>query len=135
MTITWKYVKELENVDNIAEVESLIEFKFPEDYVNTVKDYNGGRPNPEAFDTDYGKEYVFGGLLSFNKDDIENIFDDIDSIEFFPYELLVPVGVDPFGNYICYDKETFQLKFWEHETGRIEHMADSFTELLAQLYD
>lgn len=133
--IKWDFVEELQDERSISEIEKMVGIKFPQDFVDCVKKYNAANPEPNSFDTDIEEGHVFDALLSFNNEDLDNIYSSIDGIEFFPYDTLAPIALDPFGNFICYDKRTLQLKFWNHETGETEFIANTFTEFLDKLYD
>ncbi|MDR3333440.1 MAG: SMI1/KNR4 family protein [Treponema sp.] len=130
--LTWKYVKELKNKYAIEDFEKAYDIVLPLDLKQCIKENNGGRPGKKLFDTDKTKERVFKTLLSFNESDIENIY------TFFPIiqaesSSLVPFASDPSGNFICV-KDT-RIVLFLHETGAIEHIAESFTELLSRLYE
>lgn len=38
---------------------------------------------------------------------------------------LLPFGIDPFGNYICYSVKNGQILFWDHETGETKEIKNS----------
>lgn len=129
----WKYVKELKNYDNVNEFEKITNIKLPQDYIELIKKYNGARPSLKLFKTVSGVEHVVKAILSYNKEDRENIFKTYDWIkEQLPINF-VPIASDPAGNYICYNKD-FELYYWEHETTNVEKIADSFSDFINNLY-
>jgi hypothetical protein len=130
--MNWKYVKTLQTEDLINEFENNVGYKFPEDFVEIVKSYNNGRPENDIFDTAETKERNFSTLLSFNKDDIENIWDSVDWCK--ELDEYVIFAMDDFGNFIVYRKSDNKIYFVDSETLKVEFVADSFTELLEKLY-
>ena len=133
--MNWEYVKTLKSANLIDEFESLVGYEFPGDFKECVMQYNGGYPEREAFDTDTTKERVFNHLLSFNKEDISTIWKTNEGhIEGLPDKYVV-FADDPFGNLICFDKDNDNVIFWNHEDESVEHIANTFTELLDKLYE
>ncbi|MGG7153456.1 SMI1/KNR4 family protein [Clostridium neonatale] len=131
--LTWKYVKPLTDCNAVEKVEKLYNIKIPADLKNCIKEYNGGRPDLEAFNTGKSNERVFKTLLSYNKQDIENIYDVISFFRNNITEDLIPFASDPSGNYICLNKNKVVL--WVHDNGSLENVANSFSEFLNMLYD
>jgi hypothetical protein len=131
VNITWKYVKALKSPTSIDDFEKKEKIHFPHDLKQCFIERNGGRPFPNAFDTDASEGRVFKTLFSFNDSDSENIF------TFFPIlraetPQLIPFASDPFGNFICLNGSAIVL--YLHETGKIEHIADSFSAFLEKLH-
>lgn len=128
--ITWKYVKPLKAQDAITNVETEIGISLPTDLKDIIEKYNNGRPSRKLFDTSTEKELEFKKLLSFNSDDIENIF------EFLHIDTqlkgLVPLASDPGGNFICLYKD--KIVYWNHENDTTEFLANTFSEFLNKLY-
>ncbi|KAE9534121.1 hypothetical protein A1D25_07135 [Ursidibacter arcticus] len=128
--INWKYVKPLENHNIITEFENQHNVLIPEDLKSIIKQFNNGRPSLNQFDIPSEKGKVFKKLLSFNTNDTENVFDFLD-IE-TDITSLIAFASDPSGNLICLkDNKIF---YWKHETDEIEKIADTFSELLENLY-
>ncbi len=127
----WKYVKELKNSNLIEEFEKTYSAKLPIDFKKFVKINNGGRPYSDIIDTETTKERVFKCLLSFNKEDKENIFS---SYEILKKEdtSLIPFASDPSGNFFCIKDNKIFL--WLHENGNLEFVSNSFSEMLDKLY-
>ncbi|MDQ1002921.1 hypothetical protein QFZ28_003321 [Neobacillus niacini] len=48
----------------VLEIESLLNYKFPKEYVDVVLLDNGGHPEPNRFDTTKRKGYVMDRLLT-----------------------------------------------------------------------
>lgn len=129
--ITWEFVKPLSSATLIDDFELENNVSFPDDLKNCLTKNNGGRPSKTIFDTKRSKEKVFKALLSFNKSDLETIY--------MVYPLLkeekkglLPFASDPFGDIFCIQNNAVVL--YSHETGKIEKIANSFTELLSKLY-
>ena len=129
--ITWKYVKPLANAESIAEYEVLTESLLPEDIKDVVRMYNGGRPSLKYYDTLKEKDNEFKALLSFNRNDIENVF------AFYPLdsarEKLVPFASDPAGNFFVIKDGKIYL--WLHESDTTVFLSESFSAFLETLHD
>lgn len=133
-SLQWKYVK-----GTICREEiELVEERFgalPSDIKETILQYNGGRPNKKVFKTKRNTERIFNSLISFNKLDKGNIFITIECLINELPKKVIPVGTDPFGNYICVQKSMNKSRiiFWNHENGETEDICDDFTQLLEML--
>jgi cell wall assembly regulator SMI1 len=129
--IHWKYVKSLVKKDAVEEFEGKHNISLPDDLKQCIRLNNGGRPDKNIFDTDKSKERVFKTLLSFNENDVENIY------KYFPVihsenPALIPFASDPGGNFICVKDGAVVL--FLHETGGIEQVASSYSKFLNKLY-
>lgn len=131
--ITWKYVKPIKDMGNIAKFESRF-CKIPQDLLECIKANNGGRPSLNCFDLEKQKEREFKALFSFNKDDVENIFDaqDFDTQINSKERVLFPFANDSFGNLFCLYNNKIVL--WEHEKDSIIPVADTWSDFLRMLY-
>ena len=129
--ITWKYVKPLANAESIAEYEVLTESSLPEDIKEVVRMYNGGRPSLKYYDTPGEKDKEFKTLLSFNRNDIENVF------AFYPLDSargkLVPFASDPAGHFFVVKDGKIYL--WLHESDTTVFLSESFAAFLETLHD
>lgn len=129
--ITWKYIKPLVDAETIAEYESLTGTSLPEDIKNTVQSNNGGRPSLKYYDLPTEKDKEFKALLSFNRNDVENVF------AFYPLDSanrkLVPFAIDPAGNFFVVKNGRIHL--WLHELDRTTYVAESFSAFLEMLHD
>lgn len=129
--ITWKYVKPLVNLESIAEYEALTGSILPDDIKRVVKMCNGGRPSLKYYDLPNEKDKEFKTLLSFNRNDIENVF------AFYPVDSangkIVPFASDPAGNLFVVKEGKIFL--WSHESDSTVFLADSFPAFLETLHD
>ncbi|WP_410501808.1 SMI1/KNR4 family protein [Exiguobacterium acetylicum] len=131
--LTWKYVKPLKDKDSIKNFETLNGLQLPQDITDCIIQNNGGRPDKKVFDTEVSKGRAMKSLLSFNKNDLETVYDVIDVLKSERKDL-VPIASDPSGNYICYNLINKSIVFWLHETNITEKVSDSFTTFLNGLY-
>jgi len=131
--LTWKYVKPLKNNKAVECFEDDNGLKLPQDITSCIKQNNGGRPDKKVFDTEVSKGRLIKSLLSFNKDDLETVYDAIDILKIENINL-VPIASDPGGNYICYNTIHQDIVLWLHETNTTEKISDSFTAFLKSLY-
>ncbi len=128
----WRYIKPLMNEALITEIEEKLGYKFVDSYIDFVKRYNGGRPPISEFNTCTSKERTIKSFLSLNPNDAENIIrlnkgvSDISTT-------LVAFAIDNFGNYICFNKQNDEISFLDFETGKIEFIADRFSDFLLKI--
>lgn len=122
--------------DSIEKVETRLGIRFPKDFTDNIKKYDGGYPIPNKIMVN-GKEEILNNLVSFKEDDDSFILDIINEIDNFADFNLVPIAEDPFGNLYCYsfNENSNEIVFWDHEDGiNVNHVCNSFDELLAMLY-
>ena len=129
--ITWKYVKPLSCTDSIAEYEALTGVQLPDDLKTAIINHNGGRPSLKYYDLPMEKDKEFKALLSFNRNDIENVF------AFYPLDSangkIVPFASDPAGNLFVIKEGKIFL--WSHESNMTVFLAESFSAFLETLHD
>ncbi|MGL5125912.1 MAG: SMI1/KNR4 family protein [Fusobacteriaceae bacterium] len=129
----WKFIKKLKNEKTIQEFENIIKIKLPNDYIKFINENNGARPKLKLFKTKAGKEHIIKTFLSFNHDDIENIFSVNDWLKKELEDEYFAIASDPAGNYIVYNKE-LQIYFWNHELNEFELIAEHFENFINNLY-
>ena len=128
--IVWKYVKPLAKPESIAEYEALTESQLPDDIKEAIRHHNGGRPSLKYYDLPPEKDKEFKTLLSFNRNDAENVF------LFYPLDSaagkLIPFASDPAGNlFVVKDGE---IHLWLHESDTTVFLAESFSSFLETLH-
>ncbi len=133
--ITWKYVSPLKDDTAVEVLQIKYHYQLPKDLVDCIKENNGGIPSPDKFDLGNEKDLVFGGLLSFNPTDVDNIYDFID---LFAEEdgsglRMFPFAIDPAGNFIC--MKNHKVVFYDHETDNVRNIADSYSIFLTMLHE
>ena len=124
--------------EDMKKTENKLDFQFPSDYIEVMKEYDGAFPDVRTFDLEEDEDCV-NNLLSFDETSKQSIL--------FAYEVvcgrgnknLYPIARDPFGNYICYEKmdsDKTGIVFWDHENPqKAEKICDSFSEFLNLLYE
>ena len=133
--ICWKYVSPLKVKSAVDVLEIKYHYPLPDDLKKCILEYNAGVPSPCLFDFGENKNKVFGGLLSYNTDDLDNIYDFVALFENQDKSGLsmLPFGIDPAGNFICLKDE--KIVFYDHETERAILICDTFTQFLEMLHD
>lgn len=150
----WKQVVPLESESLIDEFEQLRGYKFPDSFRECVIKNNGGYPEFEAFDTETTEERVFGFFASFNKDDnrrsvwfsveayesninVAKQLGDLEEATMLTnlFNRYVVFADTPFGDDIAFDKTDDSVVYIDHETLKVEKIADSFDAFLDCLYD
>ena len=130
----WKYVKKNICSDDIAEFEELAFIEIPDNLRDFILEHNNGRPTKNSFNTKRSNGRVFDKLLSFNKDDKENVFSIYSILSNVLPTNLVAIAADPFGNFICLDKgNDLKVVFWQHETSTSEDTEKVFIAFIESL--
>lgn len=125
-TLRWKYIKPLKSADSILNFEKQYDYTYPDEFKTCVLINNGGRTNRCVFKTKSGREYVMKSLLSFNKDDRENVW----NIRQFMFNKYLPFAIDNFGNMICFNIVDDSVVFINCEIQSVEYIADDFVKFL-----
>ena len=132
---TWKYVKANIDAKNIRQFEEVIGFSLPLPVAEFILAHNNGRPRLNAVDMPSGEERIFEKLLSFNEDDVENVFSTYENLRADLKPELIAIALDPFGNYFCIDtKNDCQVEFWMQESGAVEHTGKKLLALMDALH-
>lgn len=135
----WLCAKKIQDSEVFEKLFEIIGYQYPDEFRSFALQFNGATPAEDEFDTIQTEGRVLNRFLSFNKNDIETIWKFIDqncswSIEDLDWRY-IPFANDPFGNYICFDRTNDHIVFWDHETGEVEEVADTFTVFINSLYE
>lgn len=142
------------NLQEIREFEQLIDAKLPEDYIEHLLKYNGGRPDKEDcydFIEPIDEKELYGGIHYFYalyEGDICNLVKEYQSfIGRIPHEMIPIAAVGSESNQIClgisgnyYGKIYYWVSDWESDEegvpvyDNIYLIANSFTEFINKLY-
>jgi len=141
--IEWRYSQPAVDYATIRELESILNVKFPDDYIECAKQNHGGRPSFECLDFGDEKEKIFGGLLALTEGEEADILSETKDSQGYIPEKVIPFGDDPFGNFYCFDYRKGRIPtvvYWNHELAGISeqrcisYVADSFSAFLKLLY-
>lgn len=131
MNMEWKYKIDLEK-NALAKISEKYSVVIPDDLKNLLMTANAATPSKTRFMLKVN-EKVLGAILSFNPGEKEA--DSFESAMIVGFEKnIVPFGIDPFGNYICYHTGNGSILFFDHEEDRLDEIASSLEEFLGQLY-
>jgi hypothetical protein len=130
--IAWDYSIPLTNENALAKFELENNVKLPQDLKECIENNNAGMPNLNIFNTDKTKGRTIKALLSFNREDEENIYDFLSLFMKDGKLKRIPFALDSFGNFICLEDNNIVI--WLHETDTTEYIAKDFTEFLNLLY-
>lgn len=132
--IQWKYVSPLKDKFKIDDLEIKYCYQLPDDLKNCIVEHNAGVPVPCLIDFRGNRDKVFGGLLSYNADDMDNIYEFVELFRKEGSSLLsmFPFGIDPAGNFFCVKDK--RIVFYDHETERVFPICDTFTQFLGMLH-
>ncbi|WP_430909500.1 SMI1/KNR4 family protein [Maribacter sp. 2-571] len=135
----------------IQELESRLNFKFPEDYTKHLLEYNGGRciPNVFAFmeNGNLTKSSVdwFLALHDGEYDSLENEFKVLKIEEKRMPDTFFPFANDALGNCLCMNGADSKIYFWDHEkevdysesddndTSNLYFVAENLNEFISNL--
>lgn len=128
----WKYVKATTS-EKIEAVKKEYSVQLPVDLEKLILKSNNGRPIKSTFDSERTKGLEFKKLLSYNNEDIENIYTFIDVIQ-KENRNLFPIASEPSGDFICLDLSNNTVVHFNHETTTTEFVANSISQLISALY-
>jgi hypothetical protein len=132
---------------DLAVFEAKIGQRFPDDYRQFLKQYNGGRPEPRSFSEQNGKPCSsVHYFLSVNGKEFVDMIEEIRSYAGRLPTRFTPIAYDSFGNVICLSMsgdDRGAVYFWDHEReadetegespetiGNVTLIANSFSEFL-----
>ena len=132
MENTWKYKIDLRDEQMFNRIEEQMQITFPEELKEFIRMYNAATPAHYNFMVGVS-ERAFGAVLSFNEveDDADTVSTALKAVQ---TEDLLPFGIDPFGNYICYNTTNGHVVFWDHETSNYQDTEKKLNDFLSTLY-
>ncbi len=131
----WKYIKFNVDKNDIRGFEQMAGVCLPHSIAEFIVGHNNGRPSLKGVDMPSGEGRVFEKLLSFNKGDVENVFTTYANLKADINSGLIPVALDPFGNYFCLNaNKGFLVEFWEHESRSTESTGKDLLALIDALH-
>ena len=132
MGITWKYKVDVFDSDVFEEIGKERGISFPKELKNFILETNAATPSKCIFMVG-NNEKVLGSVLSFNhnESDTDSAFTALSVID---DKSLIPFGIDPFGNYICYSLKENVVAFWDHETGNTDSTGVGLASFVESLY-
>ena len=132
MAIIWKYKIDVSDTNVFEEIGKERRISFPVDLKDFILKSNASTPSKYKFMVG-NNERVLGAILSFNRNesDTDSVFSALSVID---DNNLIPFGIDPFGNYICYSVKENVVVFWDHETENVASTGASLTEFVESLY-
>ncbi len=132
MEIIWKYKIDVDDKNVFTEIENERKISFPAELKDLILNANAATPSSYNFMVG-NNERVLGSILSFNRNerDTDSVFTAFAVINDSD---LIPFGIDPFGNYICYSLKDSKVVFWDHETSRIDSTGKTLNEFIEELY-
>lgn len=126
----WNRIKPLEQETSVQQVEKDYGVSLSIALKECILKNNGGRPFPNIIKLKNGEEYDVKILLSYNTNDLENIYK---VIQYFVDKYdgkVIPFAVDSAGNYYCeFDSK---IVLWLQEDAIIP-ICDSFDLFLKML--
>ena len=105
-----------------------------EEFKELVRNCNGERPDKKGFDTDTEKKRCLKSFLFFNKEDRETVWKIADWNKDELQGLYAALGIDNFGNLICFKKSDLSVIFLDLESPGTEKIVDDFSSFIDKLY-
>lgn len=131
MNIEWKYKIDLEE-SALSEISNKYKVIIPDDLKKLLMVANAATPSKTKFMLKVD-EKILGAILSFNPNEKEaDSFENAMNIGF--KKNIIPFGIDPFGNYICYNTDNNSIMFFDHEEDSLEEITSTLEEFLNKLY-
>lgn len=127
----YKYIKKLEDINIINEIEQKYKVKIPKILKDTIIRYNGGRPVKNTFMTKEKSEKVIKTLLSYNQSDRENIYIYLD----FFKKGYIPFANTDFGDVICLNNKNENIELYLHEIDKFEYVCENIEQFINKLYN
>ncbi len=138
-------VEKSTTLEQIAAVEKIVGLKFPEEYINHLMKFNGGRCKPNVFhfnERGMPESDVVEWFLAVYDGESDNLIGDIEILKLDEKRMpsyMIPIAHDPFGNAICLscgEQDYGYIYFWDHEleSGEID-LEDSKFENLSYISD
>lgn len=132
MSIEWKYKIDLAE-DTITTISRKYNITIPEDLVKLLEKANGATPSKTKFMVKVD-EKILGAILSFNLGEVEA--DNFETAMNIGFERdIIPFGIDPFGNYICYRTKDKSILFFDHEEDTMTVISETLKDFLEMLYE
>lgn len=142
--INWEYKVDITDDSIFSKMEKKYHITFDSELKELISMGNGAVPTKKGNSYGYRfkagtSEHVFGSMLDFNfdsKEDSDYAYMAIDAIRSNTnrYNHLIPFGIDPFGNYICYDTKMKKVVFWSHETDVVTSTDKNLNDFFQSLY-
>lgn len=132
--IIWKRVKPLIQSNSLNKLEQDYGIELSNNLKEFIIANNGGRPSLDIIKTEDGREVEIKALLSFNKEDVENIYRVIDYFKEQFSSKILPIATEPSGDYFCVDITDDSIVYWEHETNKLTFIAKDLEGFLECLY-
>lgn len=120
----WKYVKIISE-SKLLEVEVKFGIKLSPKLREIILKYNNGRPERTCFDTKTEQGKMFKKILSYNKEDKDNVYVFSELID----KGYIPFGITEFGDVICESKEQ-TICLYKHELDEFEYVAENVEEFI-----
>ncbi len=126
----WYLKIDVKDITVFNQIEEKRNIKLSAVFRKFIMDFNGATPSKNRIMIGQ-TERVFGGVLSFNVEDMENVYS---VLNIFNDKNIIPFARDSFGNYFCYNCKDNLIYFWNHELRELETSGIKFEEFEEKLY-
>lgn len=133
--INWRLVNPLLDKKIIELFEKENGITLPLDFKECIMENNAGYPSLDIVTTIDGLEIEINSLISYNKQDIDNIYN---VFGFFKKEYnntILPIFTTSSNDYICIDLLNQNVLYWQEQTGELIFISENFTAFLNRCYN
>lgn len=120
----WKYIKSVTEKD-LKEFENKFDVKLSNKLKEVILNYNNGRPSNNLFDTLSEKGKVLKKMISYNKDDKDNVYIFSEIID----KGYMPFAITEFGDIICESKDE-SIYLYKHELDKFEYITENINQFV-----
>lgn len=126
--MNWTKVSPLTYENNVSSFECYAEYSFPPDFVEVAINYNGGTASSNVFAADDLSHHSIKKLLSFNKEDMDSIWDTYECYQDCFEDKYVPFAVSKADLYFCFRTDDDNIGVLDPDTGEFSEIAEDFAE-------
>lgn len=131
--IAWDFEIPLKNEKIFEQFESKYLLSIPNDLKKLIIQHNAGYPTPCKVNVPNLGEREIKLLLSYNREDDENIYQVIDDFCRNFHRRVLPFAVDSFSGYYCI-KDNSIVVYVEDDDNALYPIAESISVFLCQLF-
>lgn len=136
--LTWFEPPQVVDEAAIAAVEHAVGVRFPADYRDFARRFQGGVPLESDFPLPDPRQHTgsVGMFLSLAFDDVDSVVRAHGDLSDRLPERVIPIAVDGGGDYMCLDLRSGSgaVVYWHHERDEFTGVAPSFAAFIDMLF-
>ena len=123
--MNWYKPKRKLTEEDFQKIQNELHITFPEDFKHLMAPIHGARLRTAYVRVDGVGKVSYDRNIPLIQGEVANIYDIYGLIG-----NLIPIAGTGFGDYFCYDPDTWKIVLYMHETNNVISVCDSFEELL-----